>query len=142
MERTHILLAKWIVVEYSHPVHQIAFNEISAAEVSAIPAMELLQLFNGFQVDADCLKDNPTDSRFGVVERNGRRIYRFRSQDYRIYFTVENEETVVVQRVLHADSLKDFLFRSGMGGDSEDASLGKSRSFWQLIDDGEQAARK
>jgi hypothetical protein len=40
------------------------------------------------------------------------------------------------------DSLKDFLFRSGMGGDSEDVSLGNSRSFWQLIDDGEQAARK
>ena len=137
--RTHILLAKRSGLKYSQPVHQIAFNEISAAEVSAIPALELLQLFNGFQVDADCLKDNPSDSR---LERNGRRIYRFRSQDYRIYFTVENEETVVVQRVLHADSLKDFLFRSGMGGDSEDVSLGNSRSFWQLIDDGEHAARK
>lgn len=138
----HILLAKGIEIEYSPGVHQIAFNEISAAEVSAIPALELLQLFNGFKVDADCLKDNPTDSRFGVVERNGRRIYRFRSLDYRIYFTVEDEETVVVQRVLHADSLKDFLFRSGMGGDTEDVSLGNSRSFWQLIDDGEHAARK
>ncbi len=129
-------------MDYSRAVQQIAFNEISAAEVSAIPALELLQLFSGFKVDADCLKDNPTDSRYGVVERNGRRIYRFRSQDYRIYFTVEGEGTVVVQRVLHADSLKDFLFRSGMGGDSEDVSLGNSRSFWQLIDDGEQAARK
>lgn len=123
-------------------MHQIAFNEISAAEVSAIPALELLQLFNGFKVDEECLKDKPSDSRFGIVERNGRRIYRFRSMDYRIYFTVEDEGTVVVQRVLHADSLKDFLFRSGMGADSEDISLSNSRSFWQLIDDGEQAARK
>ena len=123
-------------------MHQIAFNEISAAEVSAIPALELLQLFNGFKVDADNLKNITADSQFGVVERNGRKIYRFRSQDYRIYFTVENEETVVVQRVLHADSIKDFLFRSGMGADTEDVSLSHSRSFWQLIDDGEQAARK
>ena len=76
------------------------------------------------------------------------RIFRFRSDDddYRIYFTVEQNEdgdnVVVVQRVLHADSLKDFFFRSGMGSDSEDRKLGKSRSFWKLIEDGEKAARK
>lgn len=128
-------------------MQQIAFNEISAAEVSAIPTAKQLQLFFSFNVDEDCLNGNPKDDRFGVVERAGRRIYRFRSDDgYRIYFTVEkNEEgdyVVVVQRVLHADSLKDFLFRSGMGSDNEDSKLGNSRSFWKLIDDGEKAARK
>lgn len=122
-------------------MHQIAFNEISAAEVSAIPTLVQLELFDGFKVDEECLKDNPKDSRFGVVERNGRRIYRFRSKEYRIYFTVEEEGKVVVQRVLHADSLKDFLFRSGMGSE-EDQVLGHSRSFWKLIDDGEQAPRR
>lgn len=128
-------------------MQQIAFNEISAAEVSAIPTAKQLQLFFSFNVDEDCLNGNPKDDRFGVVERAGRRIYRFRSDDgYRIYFTVEkNEEgdhVVVVQRVLHADSLKDFLFRSGMGSDNEDSKLSNSRSFWKLIDDGEKAARK
>lgn len=122
-------------------MHQIAFNEISAAEVSAIPTMEQLELFSAFKVDDACLEDKPADPRFGVVERDGRKIYRFRSKDYRIYFTVE-EDKVVVQRVLHADSLKDFFFRSGMGNASEDQKLGKSRSFWKLIDDGEHAARK
>ena len=127
---------------------QIAFNEISAAEVSAIPAMKQLKLFFAFKVDDGCLNGEPTDPRFGIVERDGRRIYRFRSDedDYRIYFTVEKnadgDDVVVVQRVLHADSLKDFFFRSGMGSDSEDRKLGKSRSFWKLIDDGEKAVRK
>ena len=127
---------------------QIAFNEISAAEVSAIPAMNQLKLFFAFKVDEGCLNGEPTDPRFGIVERDGRRIYRFRSDedDYRIYFTVEKnsdgDDVVVVQRVLHADSLKDFFFRSGMGSDSEDRKLGKSRSFWKLIEDGEKAARK
>ncbi len=123
-------------------MHQVAFNEISAAEVSAIPTLEQLELFAAFKVDENCLKDNPTDSRFGVVERDGRRIYRFRSKDYRIYFTVEADGVVVVQRVLHADTLNDFLFRSGMGNATEDQKLGKSRSFWKLIEDGEHAARK
>ena len=129
-------------------MQQIAFNEISAAEVSAIPAMKQLKLFFAFNVDEDCLAGKPTDPRYGVIERDGRRIYRFRSDEdeYRIYFTIEQnadgDPVVVVQRVLHADSLKDFFFRSGMGSDSEDRKLGKSRSFWKLIEDGEKAARK
>ncbi|MBQ5664537.1 MAG: hypothetical protein UHH87_02310 [Akkermansia sp.] len=129
-------------------MQQIAFNEISAAEVSAIPAMKQLKLFFSFKVDEGCLNGTPTDPRFGVLERDGRRIFRFRSDDddYRIYFTVEQNEdgdnVVVVQRVLHADTLKDFFFRSGMGSDSEDRKLGKSRTFWKFIEDGEKAARK
>ena len=121
-------------------MHQIVFNEISAREVSAIPTLDQLELVNGFQVDDDCL--NGENAQYGVVEREGRKIYRYRSKDYRVYFTME-EGKVIVQRVLHADSLKDFLFRSGMGSNgSEDQRLGESRSFWRLIDEGEQAARK
>lgn len=121
-------------------MHQIVFNEISAAEVSAIPTLEQLELISSFKVDEACLHDAASDSRFGVVERDGHKIYRFRSKDYRIYFTVE-DGTVIVQRVLHANSLKDFLFRSSMGG-SEDQKLSNSRSFWKLIEEGEKAARK
>lgn len=121
-------------------MHQIVFNEISASEVSAIPTLEQLELVSGFQVDDDFLTGKKEDPRFGVVERDGQKIFRYRSKDYRIYFTME-EGIVVIQRVLHADSLKDFLFRSGMGG-SEDQKLGQSRSFWKLIEAGEQAPRK
>lgn len=122
-------------------MHQIVFNEISANELSAIPTLEQLELVSSFQVDENSLSGQSEDTRFGVVEREGRKIYRYRSKDYRIYFTME-EGKVVVQRVLHADSLKDFLFRSGMGGGTEDQRLGESRSFWRLIEEGENAARK
>ena len=122
-------------------MHQIAFNEISAAELSVIPSAEQLELFSGFQVSDEFLNGEKEDPRFGVVERDGRRIFRYRSGEYRVYFTME-DGAVVVQRVLHADSLKDFLFRSGMGSGSEDQKLGHSRSFWKLIEAGEQARRK
>lgn len=120
-------------------MHQIVFNEISAREVSTIPTLDQLELVNGLQVSEDCL--NGDNAQYGVVEREGRKIFRYRSKDYRVYFTME-EDKVIVQRVLHADSLKDFLFRSGMGSGTEDQRLGESRSFWRLIDEGEQAARK
>ena len=121
---------------------QIVFNEISASELSAIPTLEQLELINSFQVDVEKVKNNEAkDTPFGVVEREGRRIFRYRSRDYRIYFTMEDEK-LVVQRVLHTNSLRDFLFRSGMGSGSEDQRLGESRSFWRLIDEGEKAARQ
>lgn len=122
-------------------MHQIVFNEISAREVSAIPTLEQLELISGFKVDEAFLSGEKEDPSFGVVERDGKKIYRYRAGDYRIYFTME-ERAVVVQRVLHADSLKDFLFRSGMGAGSEDQKLGNSRSFWKLIEAGEQAPRR
>lgn len=122
-------------------MHQIAFNEISAAEVSAIPTMEQLKLFFAFKVDEEVLRNPSADSDFGVIEREGQRIYRFRSDAYRIYFTIE-EGVVVVQRVLHADSLKDFFYRAGIGNGTEDQKLSRSRSFWKLIEAGEHAQRR
>lgn len=126
--------------DYTMSVYQIIFSKISANELSAIPTMEQLELMSGFQVEDDFLNGKKEDPRFGVVEKDGRRIFRFRSKDYRVYFTVEDSK-VVVQRVLHADSLKDFLFRSGMAG-SEDQKLGGSRSFWELIDAGDTSPRR
>lgn len=122
-------------------MHQIIFNEISAGEISAIPTLQQLQLINSFRVEDNLLQGaGDANAPFGIVEREGRKIYRFRSGDYRIYFTME-EGAVIVQRVLHTNSLKDFLFRSGMGNGTEDQRLGESRSFWRLIDEGEQAPR-
>lgn len=133
-------LAWRLVFDYTAAVYQIIFSKISANELSAIPTLEQLELMSGFQVEDDFLNGKKEDPRFGVVEKEGRRIFRFRSKDYRVYFTIE-DSTVVVQRVLHADSLKDFLFRAGMVG-SEDQKLGESRSFWKMIDAGENSPRK
>ncbi len=122
-------------------MHQIVFNEISAAEFSAIPTLEQLELVNSFQVDGESVKAGEKEGVFGVVERDGRKIFRYRFQDYRVYFTLEDDK-IVVQRVLHTNSLRDFLFRTGMSTGTEDQRLGESRSFWHLIDEGEKAARK
>ncbi len=130
---------------YNSPVHQIVFNEISAAELSTIPPMDALELISAFRVDERILKgaDNAAaDAGFGMMEHEGKTVYRFRKNVYRVYFTIENEE-VVVQRVLHANSLKDFLFRSSVVElDDEDRVLGRSRSFWNFIDEGVKAPRK
>ncbi len=127
-------------------MHQIAFNEISAAEVSTIPPHAALKLFDAFRVTSETLanlENAPADAPFGIVEHEGKTVYRFRTPDYRIYFTVEENRTVVVQRVLHANSLKDFLFRSRIVElDDEDRVLGRTRSFWKFINEGVSAPRQ
>ncbi len=143
--QTHLQLDFPAPFTYNASMHQIAFNKISAAEVSTIPTLEALKLFAAFRVDEDTLRGvhhSGENGAFGLVEHEGKTIYRFRTQDHRIYFTVE-DGVVIVQRVLYANSLKDFLFRSSIVElDDEDRVLGRSRSFWKFIDEGVKAPRQ
>lgn len=115
---------------------QIVFNEISAAEISQLDTLAQLQIFDEFQVTPQDL-DNPDDERFGkMLEREGKALYRFRSDDWRFYFEVADQK-VIVHRVLHKGSFSDFLYRSKIS--SEDEALADSKHFWNLIDEGRNA---
>lgn len=117
---------------------QIIFNELSAAEISALPKSLQLQLLSEFQIMPEDL-DNLDAKKFGVIEREGKRLYRYRAKDYRIYFE-KSAEGLTVHRVLHKNTLRDFLFRSKLPM-AEDDQLSKTREFWKLIEEAE-ATRK
>ena len=51
-----------------------------------------------------------------------------------------NDKNVVVHRVLHKNTLKDFLYRSNLPL-SEDKALSESKNFWKLIEEGEKAQK-
>ena len=118
---------------------QIVFNKISAAELSQLDTLTQLELLNEFKVDEEALKTIESQPRFGTIERGGRRLYRYRAREYRLYFEVQQGQ-VVVHRVLHKNTLDDFRFRSSLPM-SEDEAMGKSRTFWKLIEEGEKAGR-
>jgi mRNA-degrading endonuclease RelE of RelBE toxin-antitoxin system len=118
---------------------QIVFNKISAAELSQLDTLTQLELLNEFRVDEEALKTLESKPRFGMIERGGRRLYRYRARDYRLYFEVQQGQ-VVVHRVLHKNTLDDFRFRSSLPM-SEDEAMGKSKTFWKLIEEGEKAGR-
>ena len=117
---------------------QIIFNELSAAEMSALPKRLQLDLLAEFQILPEDL-DNLDVSRFGVIERAGKKLHRYRAKDYRIYFE-KRAEGITVHRVLHKNTFRDFLFRSKLPV-SEDAQLGETREFWKLIEQGEKKRR-
>lgn len=117
---------------------QIIFNELSAAEMSALPKKLQLDLLAQFQIFPQDL-GHLDGKRFGVIEREGKRLYRYRVKDYRIYFE-KSAQGITVHRVLHKNTLRDFLFRSRLPM-AEDQQLGKTREFWKLIDEGKRTRK-
>ncbi len=114
---------------------QIIFNELSAAELSGLPKGLQLNLLSEFQLlpeDLDRLADG--QGSFGRIERDGKKLFRYRASDYRIYFET-CPQGVTVHRILHKNTLSDFLFRSKLPL-AEDDQLGRTKGFWRLIDEG------
>jgi mRNA-degrading endonuclease RelE of RelBE toxin-antitoxin system len=110
---------------------QIIFNPLSAKELAKMPKdlqLDILGDFRGFPQDM-----RSTDiERFGKLERNGKKLYRYRLGDYRVYFE-RSELGVVIHRILNRNTLKDFLFRSSLPT-GEDAALEQNPKFWDLMD--------
>ncbi|MFD2256335.1 hypothetical protein ACFSSA_06590 [Luteolibacter algae] len=121
---------------YDAGVFQIVFNEISAAELSALGTLEQLELLEEFHVTEEDLNGLGSD-KFGKIERDGHVMYRFRARGYRFYFEVK-DGSLIVHRVLHKGTFSDFLFRSSMPL-AEDEALAGSKHFWKLIDEGRNA---
>lgn len=118
---------------------QIVFNEISAAEISQLDTLAQLQIFDEFQVTPEDL-EKANDDRFGkMIERDGKTLYRFRSDDWRFYFEVAGDK-IIIHRVLHKGTFSDFLYRSKIS--SEDEALADSKHFWHLIDEGRNAKQQ
>ena len=118
---------------------QIVFNEISAAEMSALPKELQLELLAEFQFLPEDL-DKLDEEKFGLLERDGKKLFRYRAKDYRIYFE-RRSEGITVHRVLHKNTLRDFLFRTKLPM-TEDDQLGQQKEFWKLIEEGEQTRRR
>ena len=71
------------------------------------------------------------------LQRGGRKLHRCRAKDYRIYFE-KHPEGVLIHRVLHKNTIRDFLFRSNLPMDEEDEQLGGAKGFWKLIEEAEK----
>jgi mRNA-degrading endonuclease RelE of RelBE toxin-antitoxin system len=117
-------------------VFQIVFNELSAAEMAALPKELQLELLAEFQFLPEDL-DNLDGEKFGSIQRDGKQLYRYRAKDYRIYFE-KTGDGLTVHRVLHRNTIRDFLFRAKLPMPQEDEQLSRRKEFWKLIEEGER----
>ena len=110
---------------------QIIFNPLSAKELARMPKdlqLDILGEFRGFPQDMR----SADIERFGKLERKGKKLYRYRLGDYRVYFE-RSELGIVIHRILNRNTLKDFLFRSSLPT-GEDEALEQNPKFWDLMD--------
>jgi len=118
---------------------QIIFNPTSAAELARMPKELQLQILGEFRGLPQQVMHTELDQ-FGKLERAGRILHRFRVGDYRVYFE-RHELGLVVHRILNRHTLKDFLFRSGLKV-QEDEALQQNPKFWELIEAAKGATPK
>jgi mRNA-degrading endonuclease RelE of RelBE toxin-antitoxin system len=117
---------------------QIIFNPTSAAELARMPKELQLQILGEFRGLPQQVMQPHLDD-FGKLERAGHTLLRFRVGDYRVYFE-RHELGLVVHRILNRHTLKDFLFRSGLKM-QEDEALQQNPKFWELIETAKAATQ-
>ena len=110
---------------------QIIFTPTSAAELARMPKELQLQILGEFRGLPQQVIGTELDD-FGKLERGGRILHRFRVGDYRVYFE-RHDLGVLVHRVLSRNTLKDFLYRSGLKVE-EDEALQQNPKFWEMIE--------
>ncbi len=113
---------------------QVIFNPVSASEMSALPKDLQLDLLAEFQIFPEDL-NSLDEANFSMFQRDGRTLHRFRCKDYRIYFE-RHTDGIVIHRVLHKNTIRDFLFRSKLPmaneGDHADQAE-RTEQFWKMI---------
>ena len=110
---------------------QIIFNPTSAAELAKMPRELQLNILGDFRGLPQKVMSTDMD-RFGKLERTGKSLHRFRLGEYRVYFE-RHDLGIVVHRILHRNTLKDFLFRSSLPM-GEDEALQGNPKFWEMIE--------
>ena len=109
---------------------QIIFTPAAASELARMPKELQLQILGDFRGLPQQVVGTELDQ-FGKLVQEGRILHRFRIGDYRIYFE-RHELGILVHRILSKNTLKDFLFRSGLKT-GEDEVLQENPKFWELI---------
>ncbi len=101
--------------------------------MSALPKDLQLDLLSEFQVMPDDLNSLEGEN-FSKIQRDGRTLHRFRSSDHRIYFE-RHAEGILIHRVLHKNTIRDFLFRSKLPMTDDDQTDGMENTdqFWKML---------
>src|SRR3974377_267377 len=118
---------------------QIIFNPTSAAELARMPKELQLQILGEFRGLPQQVMHTEMDQ-FGKLERAARTLHPFRVGDSRVYFE-PHDLGLVVHRILSRHTLKDFLFRSGLKLE-EDEALQQNPRFWEMIGAAQTARRE
>ncbi|OHE72369.1 MAG: cytotoxic translational repressor of toxin-antitoxin stability system [Verrucomicrobia bacterium GWC2_42_7] len=112
-------------------MHQVNFSEQSMGELKKLDKLEQLQLIEQFSsLTPDMLRKN--NEEVGNFERDGKRFYRIKFSQFRLYFE-KQEEAYFVHYILHQHTISDFVFRFKLPV-SEEWMVEQHQSFWNYLE--------
>ena len=120
---------------------QIIFTPTSAAELGRMPKELQLEILGDFRGLPQHVLGTELEHFGKLVHHDGQILHRFGIGDYRVYFQRHSPIGVLVHRILSKNTLKDFLFRSGIKT-GEDEALQQNPKFWQLIEEAKSTEAK
>lgn len=110
---------------------QITFSKQSLRELQKLLKPVQMELLDAVSTITKEVLEKP-DKRIGVLQREGKTLYRLRAGDFRLYFELI-ENNLNVNCILHKDTWADFAFRCKLPI-TEDQLIEKDPSFWTYLD--------
>lgn len=111
---------------------EVTFSDQSMAMLNRLDIlvqMPIIERFSG--LTPEDLKSS--DEELGSFDRGGKRYYRLRAGEYRVYFEVIDRHRLDCHYILHKHTLADFIFRFKLPY-REETLVEQSQSFWQYVE--------
>lgn len=110
---------------------QVTFSEQSMDELAKLDTLKQMDLVNDItNLSLEEIKGNR--NKVGSFHRGKETFYRFRSGEFRCYFSLK-ESILLVQYILHKNTFTDFVFRSKLPV-TDEVVLEQDTSFWQYLE--------
>ena len=113
-------------------MYQVTFSEQALLELSKLGTREQMQLIEPISNLTAVELAQPKEP-LGRFHRADKIFYRLRAGDFRVYFEVLNEDTLLCEYILHKNTLTDFVFRTKLPV-SEEQLLEQHQSFWKYLE--------
>ena len=113
-------------------MYQVTFSEQSLSELNKLDQLKQLELADMIGSLSPAALENPNE-KIGVFNRDGKRLYRIRAGEYRIYFKVRSEDEIFCEVILPQHSLTDFVYRTKLPL-AEDQIVEQHSSFWSYLE--------
>ena len=113
-------------------MYQVTFSDQSLSELNKLDQLKQLELADLIGNLSPVALEKPSE-KIGVFNREGKRLYRIRAGEFRIYFKVRSEDEIYCEVILPQHSVTDFLFRTKLPL-AEDEIIEQHSSFWSYLD--------
>lgn len=114
-------------------MYQVTFSNQAMGEINKLDKLAQVEIID--RLGSITPKDLESGkSEIGSFHRFGKNFHRLRVGDYRIYFEILQDKSIIhAHYVLHSHTIADFVFRFKLPY-SEETMVEQEDNFWKYLD--------